>query len=77
MTLTGSVILGFSNPIAGANYNLAITQGGVGGYTVTFPTVKWIGGGSPSFSSIVGDTDIFTFLYDGTDYYGSWTLAYS
>jgi hypothetical protein len=77
VTLTGSVILGFSNPIAGANYNLVTTQGGTGSYTITWAGVKWLGGTPPTLSTLVGDTDIISLMYDGTSYYGSYTYAYA
>ena len=48
---------------------LAITQGGAGGYTMTWPddgSIRWQGGFAPSLSTIVGATDVFQFVtFDG------------
>jgi hypothetical protein len=39
-------------------------------YTVTWPTVKWSGGAAPTMTT-GAKTDIYTFIYDGTDVFGS------
>lgn len=39
-------------------------------YTVTWPTVKWSGGAAPVMS-IGAVSDVYTFVYDGTDVHGS------
>jgi hypothetical protein len=77
LTLTGSTTLTFSNPIAGANYSLLLTQGGVGSYTVTWPTIKWANAIPPTLSTTVGKIDLVNLLYDGTSYYGSWAVNFA
>jgi hypothetical protein len=72
VTLTGSVILGFSNPIAGANYGISITQGGVGGYTITWSGVLWANATPPVLSAAVASVDFVNLVYDGTNYYGTY-----
>jgi hypothetical protein len=72
VTLTGAVNLGFSNPISGANYGIAITQGGVGGYTITWTGVLWANATPPVLSAAVGAVDFVNLVYDGTNYYGSY-----
>jgi hypothetical protein len=71
VTLTGSVILGFSNPIAGGNYGISITQGGVGGYTIAWAGVLWANATPPVLSAAVASVDFVNLVYDGTNYYGT------
>lgn len=68
-TLTGSVTFTFSNPIAGCWYQLRLTQGGAGSYTVTWPAnVKWQNGAAPTLTTTVGYTDMIALYYNGTNY---------
>jgi hypothetical protein len=77
ITLTSSITsLTLSNPIAGANYGIEVTQGGVGSFTITWPAnVKWAGGSAPTLSTGPGLIDFVSLVYTGTDYYG--TVAYN
>ena len=75
LSLTGSTTLTFSNPLPGANYTLAVTQAGSGSYTITWPTIKWVGSAPPALSTAVGKTDLISLTYDGTNYWG--TYAYN
>jgi hypothetical protein len=75
-TLTGAVNLGLSNPIAGANYSLTITQGGSGSNVITFPAIKWANSIPPTLSTGVGDIDLITLQYNGTDYLGAWAVNF-
>ena len=77
MELIGSATLTFSNPIAGANYQLQITQGGVGSYTITWPSIKWQNATSPTLSTAVGAIDIISLYYDGTSYFGSYSFGFA
>ena len=77
ITLTASTTLTLSNPIAGASYTIAVTQGGSGSYTITWPTILWSGGVSPSLSTAVGAIDLIALTYDGTNYYGSFANNFS
>jgi hypothetical protein len=77
VTLTESIsTLTLSNPPASGKagaFTLAITQGGSGSYTVSWPgSVKWAGGSAPTLTTDVGSVDILTFItYDGgTTWYG-------
>lgn len=78
ITLTDAATLTFSNPISGvAQYRLDLTQDGTGSRTVTWPgTVVWQGGSAPTLTTAAGKTDICTFMYNGTNYYGVCTLNY-
>jgi hypothetical protein len=70
--------LTLSNPIAGGNYQLQLTQGGVGANTITWPgTVKWAGASGPTLSTAVGKIDVVSFLYDGTNYLGTYALNFA
>jgi hypothetical protein len=69
-TLTGTCTFTFSNPTSGGVYVLRLTQGS-GPYTVTWPgTVHWSGGTAPTLTATNAKVDIFTFVYDGTTYFG-------
>jgi hypothetical protein len=47
-------------------------QDGTGGRTVTFPAaVKWAGGAQPTWVTTAAAINIATFLYDGTNYWGT------
>ena len=77
LELIGSTTLTFSNPIAGANYGIKITQGGVGSYTITWPTILWANGTPPVLSTGVGKVDLVNLYYDGTNYLGSWAINFT
>jgi hypothetical protein len=59
----------FSNPGARRIIVVRLTSHGSGS-TVTWPTVKWAGG-TPPTQSTPSKTDVYTFVHDGTDIYGS------
>ena len=68
----------FTAPSNECNLLLVLEQDGVGGRTATFPvTVFWAGGVAPTLSLGVGDVDIITFYYDGTNYFGCAALDFS
>ena len=77
LTLIGSTTLTFSNPVSGANYMLQITQGGVGSYTITWPTIYWMNASPPTLSTAVGKIDIISLFYDGTKYLGTYALNFA
>lgn len=50
---------------------LYLTQDGTGSRTVTWPaSVKWTGAAAPTLTTTAGATDIVTFIWDGTNYWG-------
>ena len=73
VTLAGSRIL--DNPTNlnnGTSYNLIVKQDATGTRLLTFGTLfKWAGGTAPTLSTSANAIDIFTFIYDGTNLYGS------
>lgn len=62
--------ISFSNPAPGATYTIILVQDGNGSRTVTWPTIKWAGGSTPTLSTAANKTDIVTLVYDGSSYYG-------
>lgn len=76
ITLTASTTFTFGGHVVGT-YIIKLTQGGSGGYTVTWPaSVKWSGGTAPTLTTTVGKTDIVTLFHDGTNFYGTYSLNY-
>jgi hypothetical protein len=72
-TLTGNSTFVFNNGQAGGKYDLILSQDGTGNRTVTWPgSIKWTGH-APTMSSDPSATNVFSFLYDGTYFYGSQT----
>lgn len=68
----------FSNPKDGQSILFVIEQDGTGGWTPSFTdTILWRGGSEPTWSIGADEIDIVTFLYDGTDYYGSAVHAFA
>ncbi|MBX4192199.1 hypothetical protein KW798_01810 [Candidatus Parcubacteria bacterium] len=77
LELTSSPTLGFSNAEAGGEYTLILKQDSTGGRTVTWPgTVIW-SGGEPTLTPDEDAVDLFRFVYDGSNYLGSYNLNYS
>ena len=76
LTLNANTTLAFSNAVIGT-YIIQVTQGATGANVLTYPaSVKWAGGTAPTLTTTVGKTDILTFYYDGTFYYGNYSLNY-
>lgn len=71
-TLTGNCTYTFTAPSPALGVLiLVVSQDATGSRTVTWPgTVKWSGGTAPTLTTTASKTDIFTFYYDGTNYYG-------
>ena len=74
ITITAATSITFTAPVGPCNLTLKIVNGGTG--TITWPaTVKWPGGSEPSWTT--SGTDIASFYFDGTDYYGMSGLAFA
>jgi hypothetical protein len=76
ITLTADCTLTFSNPKAGARYDLLITQAATA-KAITWPTIKWVGGVAPTLTATAAAKDLVTLLYDGTSYYGTYSQAFA
>jgi hypothetical protein len=61
---------------AGRSFTLRYYTG-AGGFTATFTGVKWAGGTAPTLTSTAGRMDLFSFLSDGTSWYGSVSQNYT
>lgn len=68
-TLGANTTFTFSNQVAGQVIIIRLTNT-ASNYTVTWPTVKWPGGVTPVMT-IGAKSDIYTFIYDGTDIFGT------
>lgn len=77
ITITGNCTFTFTAPPGPGNFLLKMVYGGSNYTGHTWPaTVKWGGAASPSFTPTSGNTDIVTFYFDGTNYYGVASLDF-
>ena len=76
ITLNDNPTLTFTNPLDGARYLLHVIQDATGSRTVTWPTIKWIGGSAPTLTTTVNKRDIVVFVREGSDYYGAADLNF-
>lgn len=76
LTLNSNTVLTFENSRVGSII-IKVIQGGVGGYAITWPSnINWGEDGAPSLTVPAGAIDIISLIYDGTDFYGSYSLNY-
>lgn len=67
----------WSNPVTGGAYVLKIIQGATPTNITAWPaSVLWGAAGIPTLSGATGDIDIINFIYDGTNYYGTYALGF-
>lgn len=80
-TLTASTACTFTMPSvtpAGHSFTLLLKQAtSTGNGTATFSSVKWNGSGAPTQTATAGTMDIYSFITDGTDWYGSYSQGYT
>lgn len=77
LTLNASTTLTLNNPISGLYYLLKCVQDATGSRTITWPaSVKWSGGTAPTLTTTASKTDLITFWWDGTNYFGTSSLNY-
>lgn len=69
----------FTAPTKPGTFILKMVQDSVGSRTATWPaTAKWIGGTAPTLTTTATTgTDIITFYFDGTNYFGVEALNFS
>ena len=79
LTLTGSTNIFFVNGNAGGVYKLIVNQAPSGSYTTTWNTLdtEWTNGVSPIMSSGASVYDVYSFVYDGTLYFGDYQQNYA
>ena len=71
ITLTANCTYTFVNPLGPCPLTLKIVQGGIGNYTIIWPiSVKWVNNTAHVLLTAVGATDILSFYFDGTTYWG-------
>ena len=70
VTLAGSPTITMPTAVAGKSFTLIINTGS-GSYTVSWSTVAWAGGTTPTVTTTASKKDIFNFYSDGTNWYGS------
>ena len=70
ITLTGSPTITMPAAAAGKSFTLILYTGS-GSYTVSWSTVAWAGGTTPTVTTTASKKDIFNFYSDGTNWYGS------
>lgn len=72
LTLTGNCTFTFPTATAGRSFILLLRQDGTGSRTVTWPAaVKWPGGTAPTITTTASRQDIFSFVSDGTNWFGA------
>lgn len=79
-TLTASTACTFTMPtaVAGKSFILLLKQAAsTGNGTATFTGVKWGTSGTPTVTATAGKMDIFSFVSDGTNWYGSAAQGYT
>lgn len=68
-TLNANCTFTFSAPDAGTNMQLTLIQDGTGGWTITFPSIQWMGGVAKQPNATSGTTTVYNLYYDGIKYY--------
>lgn len=68
-TLAANTTFTFSNNVSGQTIIVRLTNT-ASNYTVTWPTVRWAAGTPPTMT-VGAKSDIYTFVYDGSNIYGS------
>jgi len=79
-TLTASTACTFTMPTAtaGKSFVLLLKQAAsTGNGTATFTGVKWNSNGTPTVTATAGKMDIFSFVADGTNWYGNVSQGYT
>lgn len=80
LTLTASTTCTVTMPTAtaGKSFLLLVRQAATtGNGAVTWSTVKWGASGTPTVTATAARMDIFTFVADGTNWYGSAAQGYT
>lgn len=78
--LTASTACTFTMPtkVAGKSFVLLLKQAvTTGAGTAVFTGVKWNSGGAPTQTATAATMDIYTFVSDGTNWYGSYSQGFT
>ena len=68
VTLAGNATLTFTGQSSNGRYLLEITQDDMGSRTITWPAIRWQGGVAPNLTPTADRLDLFTFVYDGSQF---------
>ena len=74
-TLTGNCTFTMPTATAGKSFSLFLNTGS-GGYTATFTGVRWADSATPTATITASKVDIYSFISDGTYWYGSFSQNY-
>lgn len=78
VTLTGNCTFTMPTATAGKSFILIVVQDGTGSRTATFTSVKWPSGSAPTMTTTATTgRDIFAFVSDGTNWYGTIAQAFA
>jgi hypothetical protein len=77
ITLTGNCTFTMPTATAGQSFVLIVSQDATGGRTATFTSVKWPAGTTPVVTSTASAVDIFSFIANGTNWYGNFAQGYA
>lgn len=70
VTATGNATVTMPTATAGKSFTLRYYTG-AGSFTAAFTGVKWSGGSAPTLTATASRMDVFSFISDGTNWYGS------
>lgn len=76
-TLTENCVFTMPSVGNGKSFTLLLKVGGTGSYSGTFTGVLWPSTGEPTVTAAVGSVDLFSFISDGTYWYGNASQGYS
>ena len=71
LTLTGNATITMPSASAGKSFIIILRQDATGSRSVTWSTVKWPAGTSPTITATASKQDIFSFFSDGSSWYGT------
>jgi hypothetical protein len=74
-TLTGNCTFTMPTATAGKSFSLFLNSGS-GNYTATFTGVRWADSAIPTATITASKVDIYSFISDGTYWYGSFSQNY-
>lgn len=75
-TLTGNCTFTMPAVSAGQSFTLLLRTG-AGNFTASFTGVRWAGGTAPTVTTAALRMDLFTFVSDGTNWYGTVAQNYT
>lgn len=76
ITATGNATVTMPAVVSGKRFTIRYYTG-AGSFTAAFTGVKWPGGVTPTLTATASRMDVFTFVSDGTNWYGSVSQNYT